>query len=306
MSRFNLNIYFALDAILSNPTLTQAARSISLSQPAMSLALKRLREMFGDELVRYHYGETEFTPLALLLKPLVADVLARSHQILDLSRSFDSAHADRIFRLMAPAATLFVLLPPLLAKLAVDAPRIAIETNVLDREMPTCEERFDLSVVPAWAAPEATSQDIVLEENFSCLVPVDAGLQSLDEQGFLAMEHAALAETEDLLFWRPDSGAGMLMRNRHVVARTSRLDALPHLAVNRRLVITATTRFTQHHAALLPRLISIPAPDCLSRVKFVKHVPPGRVTEPAVRWFAGQVEQVCGQLSPAGLSGLRD
>lgn len=300
MSRYNLNILFALDAILSNPTLTQAARAINLSQPAMSLSLKRLRETFCDELVRYNHGETEYSPLAEKLRPLVAEILVRSNDLIGLARSFEPGQLERTFRLLAPASTLFVLLPPLIAKLAVEAPRVSLEARIFRGEALSQETRYDASLLPLWAVPEGVDGEVLLHENLSCLVNVDAGIGAVDDRQFLEMDHAAMPEAEDLLFWPLGSPAEMLMRRRRVVTRTHSLDALPHLATNRRLIVTATTRFTQHHAALNPRLMSIPAPACLSPVRFALCQHTGKADEPAVRWFADQIRHICALLSPRG------
>ena len=51
LRRLNINLLYALDALLHEPSLTAAAHSIAISQPAMSMKLRQLRELFGDELV---------------------------------------------------------------------------------------------------------------------------------------------------------------------------------------------------------------------------------------------------------------
>jgi class 3 adenylate cyclase len=51
ISRADLNLLHTLFALLEEKHVTRAARRCFLSQPAMSRALERLREMFGDELL---------------------------------------------------------------------------------------------------------------------------------------------------------------------------------------------------------------------------------------------------------------
>lgn len=48
--QFDLNLLVALDALLQERSITAAGRKVFLSQSAMSGALARLREYFGDEL----------------------------------------------------------------------------------------------------------------------------------------------------------------------------------------------------------------------------------------------------------------
>ena len=47
----DLDLLVALDALLTQRNLTAAARSVNLSQPAMSAALSRLRTYFGDDIL---------------------------------------------------------------------------------------------------------------------------------------------------------------------------------------------------------------------------------------------------------------
>ena len=56
LRRLNINLLYALNALLHSPSLTAAAHSIALSQPALSAKLRQLREHFKDELVIYGTG----------------------------------------------------------------------------------------------------------------------------------------------------------------------------------------------------------------------------------------------------------
>ena len=48
----DLNLLRVFDEVMAERSLTRAARNLSLTQPAVSNALRRLREALGDELVR--------------------------------------------------------------------------------------------------------------------------------------------------------------------------------------------------------------------------------------------------------------
>lgn len=52
----DLNLLVAFDALVTQGNLTAAARSINLSQPAMSAAVARLRTYFRDELFTMRAG----------------------------------------------------------------------------------------------------------------------------------------------------------------------------------------------------------------------------------------------------------
>ena len=71
----DLNLLRVFDQVMSERNLTRAARNLSMTQPAVSNALNRLRDALGDRLVsRRGYG-VEPTPRALVLWPAVSDAL---------------------------------------------------------------------------------------------------------------------------------------------------------------------------------------------------------------------------------------
>ncbi|KLK89647.1 hypothetical protein AA309_30240 [Microvirga vignae] len=71
----DLNLLVALDALMTERNLTAAARSINLSQPAMSAAVGRLRAYFRDELFTMRGRELVITPRAAGLAPAVREAL---------------------------------------------------------------------------------------------------------------------------------------------------------------------------------------------------------------------------------------
>ena len=71
----DLNLLRVFDEVMSERSLTRAARNLSLTQPAVSNALRRLRDALGDELVRRSGQGMEPTPQAMRLWPAVRDAL---------------------------------------------------------------------------------------------------------------------------------------------------------------------------------------------------------------------------------------
>ena len=66
----DLNLLRVFDEVMAERSLTRAARNLSLTQPAVSNALRRLREALGDELVRRGGTGVEPTVRALALWPI--------------------------------------------------------------------------------------------------------------------------------------------------------------------------------------------------------------------------------------------
>ena len=75
--RLDLNLLRVFDAVMAEQSLTRAAHKLSLTQPAVSNALRRLREALGDDLVRRSGGSMQPTAHAQALWPVVREALAQ-------------------------------------------------------------------------------------------------------------------------------------------------------------------------------------------------------------------------------------
>jgi len=124
LNRFDLNLLAALDALLHEKNVTRAAKRVHVSQPTMSSALHRLREYFDDELLVRVGRDMELTPRGLALVEPVRDALRGVQSALGTQPRLDPATTNRRFRLMVQDFIGPRLLPPVLARLAQQAPGI--------------------------------------------------------------------------------------------------------------------------------------------------------------------------------------
>ncbi len=117
----DLNLLRVFDEVMAERNLTRAAHNLSMTQPAVSNALRRLRAALDDELVqRAGYG-VEPTPAALALWPTVRDALRQLRESLDPG-TFDPASARNAFVLAMADATAAKLMPGLVGILEREAP----------------------------------------------------------------------------------------------------------------------------------------------------------------------------------------
>ncbi|MCZ2414182.1 MAG: LysR family transcriptional regulator, partial [Burkholderiales bacterium] len=131
----DLNLLRVFDEVMTEGNLTRAARNLAMTQPAVSNALKRLREALGDDLVvRSGYG-VEPTPTALSLWPAVRDALARLRSALTPS-TFVPAEARTLFTLAMADATASLLIPPLVAIVEREAPGVTLRVVPLSTRDP--------------------------------------------------------------------------------------------------------------------------------------------------------------------------
>ena len=87
----DLNLLVVLGALLEERNLTHAGERISMSQPAMSAALARLRKHFDDELLVREGRGYVLTPLAERTLPLVQQAIRQAEVALEVPPDFDPA-----------------------------------------------------------------------------------------------------------------------------------------------------------------------------------------------------------------------
>lgn len=131
----DLNLLRVFDEVMAERNLTRAARNLSLTQPAVSNALRRLREVLGDELVRRAGAGVEPTPRALALWPTVRDALQQLQHTL-APNEFDAAVADTTFVLAMADATAAELIPGLVQIMELEAPAISVRVVPLTTRDP--------------------------------------------------------------------------------------------------------------------------------------------------------------------------
>lgn len=166
LNRFDLNLLVALNALLEEGSVTRAARRLNLSQPAISSALKRLREAFNDDLLVANGKRMVPTPHALSLAPLVAEALVSMQSLLASSTLFDPANSQRIFRIAASDYVTTVVIIPLLRDLAVAAPSVRIELTPPSAATANGMERgaIDLIISPEQFQDRGHPHDLLFEE----------------------------------------------------------------------------------------------------------------------------------------------
>ncbi|WP_419898577.1 LysR family transcriptional regulator [Roseomonas sp. USHLN139] len=133
LSTLDLNLLRVFDAVARERHVTRAAQRLNLSQPAVSNALARLRVALKDELFLRRPGGVEATELALSLTQPVAEVLDRLRDALASHAPFDPASSDRVFPIGLSEYAEAVLAPPLMARLAKEAPGCLVSISHADR-----------------------------------------------------------------------------------------------------------------------------------------------------------------------------
>jgi DNA-binding transcriptional LysR family regulator len=133
--QLDLNLLRVFDTVMSERHLTRAAERLSLTQPAVSNALKRLRDTLGDDLLRKSAGGMSPTPKAQALWPAVREALQQLEQTL-APQAFNPAVANTSFVLAMADATAAELMPGLADTLEREAPQVSLRVVPLTTRDP--------------------------------------------------------------------------------------------------------------------------------------------------------------------------
>ena len=249
---FDLNLLKAFDALYAERNVTHAGLRIGLSQSAMSGALTRLREVFEDELfVRTQTG-MQPTPRAHDLAGPVAHALGLVQGALGVGR-FNHRTSDQVFTIAMSDYAALVLLPPLLARLAVEAPRIDLRVRGMfgrDEAVALLDGgEADLAVgVPPHASPRILALPL-FQESFACVARRGhpAFVEAVSIETFAAAPHLLVSPEGDRsgLVDRELSKLGL---KRRVVLSLPQFLVAPFVIAETDLVATLSSRVARRFA----------------------------------------------------------
>ena len=190
----DLNLLKAFDALTTERAVTRAAGRIGLSQPAMSHALSRLRDLFADDLfVRTPTG-MEPTARAREIAPLVAAAIEHIEAALNLGIGFDPEKSAGILTAGMAEYAEVALVGRLAAAFADQAPRATLRLTPLtgaDAAEQLDRGAIDVAVAHLNTLPAHIESIVLLRDPFVVVArrghPI-AG-QQLSLEAYAALNH---------------------------------------------------------------------------------------------------------------------
>lgn len=269
---------------------SSVAERLGLSQPAISHALTRLRDLFDDQLfVRRPHG-LEPTRRALELGPQIEALLALTGEALTPNPGFDPARSTRLFRLGAPEFVTALIAASLINRLRESAPNVSFAVgHATEEEAYKALRQGEADVALGRFGAERSG--FVTEPLFDDVYCVVA------RRG-----HPAAGPGLDLATWRDtghvyawsqsETGADVSDRHAQVVMRA----AVPQWLTVLTLVASTDTlgtvprRLAERHADILGLQVLDP-PFEPSRIS-VAAVRRAGVKDAGLDWFLGEVRAV--------------
>lgn len=183
MQRFDPRLLTALDALLTERSVTRAAVRLNVSQPTMSGILQRLREQLDDPLLLRSGSELVLTPRAIGIAPMVREALLAIDQVFQPREIFDPATARCHFTIMASDYGLQLVLPGLFREAERTAPGIGFSIlPVADPVGAVSEGGIDLCLVGDPSIRRERKRAalirtrVILREHYVCVVAADHAL----------------------------------------------------------------------------------------------------------------------------------
>lgn len=147
---FDLNLLVALDSLLKTRSVSETARVLNVTQPAISIALRKLRDQFQDEILVPQGNVMIPTALAEGIADEVAKTLVALRTMIEKTSAFDPAIAERNFVIQASDFVIETVMVDALRRLEADAPgiRVKVLPPVQESWLPLEQGEVDLSILP--------------------------------------------------------------------------------------------------------------------------------------------------------------
>lgn len=289
----DLNLLPVFEAILIEQNVTAAASHVGLTQSAMSNALGRLRQHFGDPLfVKTRTGMLP-TPRALELAGPLKQALALIRASAEATERFDPNSSGRTFRLYMTDVGEMRFLPGLMEHLRSTGATVKIETSQIQVDeladrMTLGEIDLALGYLPELSG--AIERLPLFDEHYVCVTREDGGANKLTLKRFMSSSHVAIESM--------GSGHALLERtlqregiSLNVVLRVPHFVVIPMIVAQTDLLVTLPSKVAEQIAKPMNlRIHPLPFKFPEFEVSLFWH--PRFASDPPIAWLRGQLAQL--------------
>jgi DNA-binding transcriptional LysR family regulator len=294
--RLDMTLLVVFVELVRHRKLTVVAERLGLTQSAISHALKRLRDIFDDELFLRRSNGVEPTSRALALEPKIAAIVGLTVDALNIQREFDPAREERIVSVAATDSVASIYSAPIIEHLRVHAPhmRISFRSAVRKQALDAISDgTIDLAIGFFY---ETLSKEFgsrhLFDDGYSVIArsghPISRGDLSLKR--YLGSDHLLISLSGEMS-GIVDTTLEALGEKRRVVATVPLfMQALGTIAETD-LICTVPARLAHHHAARFGlAIMKPPLPIRPLRITALWHR--RTAADPALMWLRDQIGQL--------------
>ena len=296
--QFDLNLLNVFDAVMTELNVTRASERLNMTQPAVSNALKRLRNLLNDELFVKVPSGVSPTPKALEIWQPLREALNQIRQTLE-PIEFNPATETATFTIALNDFNAALILPPLMKGIEAIAPNINVRTvpnTHINAAMLLEKAEIDIAIGVFPSPPPRLRSQTLLTSPWICAMRRDHSLVRKK----LTLDR--YAQAKHLLVTLTGESTGLIDPllqerglNRRIGLTVNHFFVAPQILVNSDLIATLPTRVVQL-SGIADQLHLTPVPIEIhpTSIKMMWHERSQRNT--AQVWFRTQLAEVCSHL----------
>ncbi|MBB1599665.1 MULTISPECIES: LysR family transcriptional regulator [unclassified Variovorax] len=308
--KIDLHLIRVLHTVLTDRSVSRAAIRLGMYQPAVSAALKRLRELSGDPLLVRSGSGMVPTDAALRMIEPAASILRSAEVLFSDARGFDPQTATNTFRVAASDYLDPMFLPLFVTQVKAQAPLCKIEIHPLS---PDSNYHGHLSlgdvdlVIGNWLKPpEDLHMARLFGDEIVSLVSADHPVlrRGWDAETWLAAEHVAPTPMHPGARGIIDQMLDAQDLQRNITARCAHFGLIPDMVASSLLVLTTGRQYCERFAARLPVRI-VECPVSFPRLMYYQLWHERTHASSSARWLRERIKSVAASLrSPAAAAVL--
>ena len=304
--KIDLHLIRVLHTVLTERSVSRAALRLGMHQPAVSAALKRLRELSGDPLLVRSGAAMVPTDAGLRMVEPSAAILRGAEVLFSDARGFDPNTTHTTFRVAASDYLDPRFLPGLVAQVKSQAPACHIEIRALsahaDYHAQLAQGEVDV-VVGNWLQPPGElHQGRLLTDEVVCLVSADhpAARRGWTPESWLASDHVAPTPTHPGARGVIDEHLTSLGLQRDILVRSAHFSLIPMMVAQSLLVLTTGRLFCARYVDMLPVRI-VRCPVAFPPLNYYQLWHELSHASAAMRWLREQVRDAARSVAARGV-----
>ncbi|MGJ7490813.1 LysR family transcriptional regulator [Variovorax sp. ZT4R33] len=304
--KIDLHLIRVLHTVLTERSVSRAAIRLGMYQPAVSSALKRLRELSGDPLLVRSGSGMVPTDAALRMIEPTASILRSAEVLFSDARGFDPQTATNTFRIAASDYLDPLFLPMFVTQVKAQAPGCRIEIHPLS---PDSNYQAHLSlghidlVIGNWLKPpEELHMARLFGDEIVSLVSADhpATRRGWDADTWLAAEHIAPTPLHPGARGIIDQMLDAQSLQRNITVRCAHFGLIPDMVASSLLVLTTGRQYCERFTDRLPVKL-LPCPVDFPRLMYYQLWHERTHASSSARWLRERIKSVAASLrAPAG------
>lgn len=290
----DLNLLLTLHVLIEERQVSRAASRLGVTQPAVSHALGRLREQFGDPLLVRRGKDMVLTPRALDLAGPLRQVLSSIQQMTGPA-GFDPQKARGTLRIATTDYGLAIVLPHVLSELAQAAPQLSIAYSDLSEDMfDHLKNGFLDLALTGQASYRDMQSEALFTERFVLVTRADHPLvgRPMTVDDFISWPHVMIDVVHSRLY-DIDARLERMNKRRHIALRMPHFHAAAFFAQGSDLIVPVLERVARLHVDSLGLAVHQPPPELdLGRFDYVQLWHERRNNDPLHRWVRALIRKV--------------